>query len=241
MPIAVFVALLSLSLYCSLLEQPPAAAPPHCYQFDVASPGGTGKFYLGREISRVMGHRGAGWLERPERQWEEKPEKLLDSLDLQPGMVVADIGAGSGYFTRRLAQRVGPEGQVYAVDIQPEMIEILTADLSRRGIDNVRPILGRETDPGLTKDSIDLTLLVDVYHEFSHPYEMLKSLGSALKPGGRLVFVEYRAEDPEVPIKRLHKMTEAQVRKEAAVHPLQWMDTLAELPRQHVIVFRSRQ
>lgn len=239
MLVAVFIALLGLSLCCSLPEQPSAAAPADRYQLDTASTDGTGKFYLGREISQVMGHRGADWLERPEREWEEEPDKLLDSLDLRTGMVVADIGAGSGYFTRRLAQRVGPEGRVYAVDIQPEMIEILKADLSRRGIDNARPILGRETDPGLSGNSIDLALLVDVYHEFSHPYEMLESLCSALKPGGRLIFVEYRAEDPTVPIKRLHKMSEAQVRQEASVHPLQWVDTLAQLPRQHVIVFRN--
>lgn len=193
---------------------------------------------MGREISQVMGHRGAAWLERPERQREEEPEKLLDSLELKSGMVVADIGAGSGYFTRRLAKRVGPAGRVYAVDVQPEMLRFLKADLNRRGIENVNIRLGVATEPRLAEDSIDLALMVDVYHEFSHPYEMLEALCRALKPGGRLVFVEYRAEDPFVPIKPLHKMTETQVRKEAAAHPLKWMHTFGELPRQHVIIFR---
>ena len=239
MVVVVVIALLGLTLYASFPQQPSAVAPAHRYQFDTASVDGTGKFYLGREISQVMGHRGASWLERTEREREEEPDKLLDSLGLRSGMVVADIGAGSGYFTRRLARRVGPDGQVLAVDIQPEMIEILRADLSRRGIGNVRPLLGRKADPGLSGDSVDLALMVDVYHEFSHPYEMLEALCTALKPGGRLVFVEYRAEDPTVPIKRLHKMSEAQVRREAAVHPLQWVRTFTLLPRQHVIVFRN--
>ncbi len=185
-----------------------------------------------------MGHRGAAWLERPERMKEEAPDRLLDSLNLKPGMTVADIGAGTGYFSRRIAGRVGSDGRVYAVDIQPEMLEILEANLKESGIHNVRPVLGNAQDPRLPEDSIDLALMVDVYHEFSHPFEMLQALCEALKPGGRLVFVEYRAEDRSVPIKPLHKMTEKQVRAEASFHPLVWIETIEELPRQHIIVFR---
>ena len=171
-----------------------------------ASRDGIGKLYQGREISQVMGHLGASWLERSERQNEERPDLLIDSLGIQPGQVVADIGAGSGYFTRRLAAKVGQEGRVMAVDIQPEMLEILRRNLTQSGIHNVRMILGKETSPNLPPNSVDLVLMVDVYHEFSFPHEMMTQIHSALKPGGQVVWVEYRLEDPTVPIKLLHKM-----------------------------------
>ena len=201
---------------------------------------GTGKVYMGREIAQVMGHRGASWLERPEREREEKPDQLIEVLDLRSGQVVADLGAGTGYFTHQMARKTGPSGTVYAVDVQPEMLALLEENMEARGLKNVRPVLGSETDPGLPASSLDLALMVDVYHEFSYPYEMIEAITRALKPGGRLVFVEYRGEDPAVPIKPLHKMKEEQVRREASVHPLEWVENRADLPRQHVIVFKKR-
>ncbi len=201
-------------------------------------PHGTGKFYMGREISRVMGHQGASWLDRPERESEEDPEALLDALGTLKAMTVADVGAGSGYFAFRLARRVGTAGRVLAVDIQDEMLQIIRRRAAQRKIDNVKPIRGTIQDPGLAPESVDLALLVDVYHELSHPWEMIRGIHRALKPGGRLVLVEYRAEDPAVPILRLHKMSQDQVRREISVHPLVWVETLDLLPRQHIVIFR---
>jgi SAM-dependent methyltransferase len=200
---------------------------------------GIGKFYMGREIARVMGHEAADWLERPERDEEEHTAVLVEQLKLKPGDVVADIGAGSGYFSRRLARKVGPKGSVLAVDIQPEMLLLLTNKMAEAGIPNVRPILGTLTDPKLPPASVDVALLVDVYHEFDHPYEMMQGITRALKPGGRAVFVEFRGEDPTVPIKLVHKMTEAQVRKEMSALPLQWTETIRVLPRQHILIFQK--
>jgi ubiquinone/menaquinone biosynthesis C-methylase UbiE len=200
---------------------------------------GIGKFYMGREIAHVMGHQAADWLERPEREEEERPDLLLEALKLKPGDAVADIGAGSGYYTRRLARLVGEKGVVYAVDIQAEMLDLLTNKMAELKIGNVKPILGAVTDPKLPRASMDLVLMVDVYHEFDFPYEMARAICQALKPGGRVVFVEFRQEDPKVPIKPLHKMTEAQVRKEMAVQPVQWVETNEVLPRQHIIVFKK--
>jgi arylsulfatase A len=203
-------------------------------------PDGIGTLYLGRKIARVMGHEGAPWLERAERAQEERPDRVLELLALPPGAVVADVGAGSGYYTRRLAQAVQTSGQVFAVDVQPEMLELLTSQLDSEGITNVVPVLGSITDPHLPAEALDLVLLVDVYHEFSHPYEMMSALCRALKPGGRMVIVEYRAEDPAVPIKPLHKMTEVQVRREMALHPLRWQRTVSDrLPWQHYLEFRK--
>lgn len=217
---------------------PPRVAPPYEYR-QPHDPDGIGKFYLGREIAQVMGHEGADWLERPEREAEENSTLLLASLKVKPGDVVADIGAGTGYYTRRLATLVGPQGIVYAEDIQPEMLVLITNKLAQAGITNVRPILGTITDPKLPRDSLDLILMVDVYHEFDHPYEMTAAMVEALKPGGRMIFVEFRGEDPKVAIKPVHKMTEVQVRKEMAVFPLVWVETLDGLPLQHIIVFRK--
>jgi SAM-dependent methyltransferase len=205
-----------------------------------ASPDGIGKVYMGREIAKVMSYFGAYWLERPERKEEEKPERVLAELDLKPGMIVADVGAGSGYYSSRMAERVGPNGTVYALDIQPEMLDILRLQMSQHRVTNVKPILCTETDPRLPRETLDLALMVDVYHEFEYPYEMLAAIVRALKPGGRVVFVEFRGNDPNVPIKALHTMTEAQVRKEAAVHPVEWVKTMRDLPWQQVIVFRKR-
>lgn len=203
-------------------------------------PDGIGKFYEGREIAQVMGHEGADWLERPERDAEEQPDLLMRRLNLEPGMVIADIGAGTGYFTRRLARKVGTTGKVMAVDIQPEMLEWLTNQMAQAGISNVTPVLGLTTTPRLPESSVDLALMVDVYHEFDFPFEMMRGICDSLKPGGRVVFVEYRAEDAAVPIKPLHKMTEAQVKREMSALPLQWVETVRALPRQHIIVFQKR-
>jgi ubiquinone/menaquinone biosynthesis C-methylase UbiE len=217
------------------------AATTNRYEFRKEhSPDGVGKFYMGREIAHVMGHQAADWLERPERDQEEHTEKLVEQLGIKPGDVIADIGAGTGYFARRLARKTGPKGTVLAVDIQPEMLDLLTNQMAAAGIANVRPVLGTITDPKLPQGSVDLALMVDVYHEFDHPWEMMQAITKSLKPGGRVVFVEFRGEDPAVPIKPLHKMTEAQVKKEMAALPLEWVKTIGVLPRQHIIIFRKK-
>ncbi len=209
------------------------------YEQRAASRDGIGKFYMGREISQVMGHLGAGWLERPEREREEMPNLLIEALRLKPGDVVADIGIGTGYIARRIAPKVGETGIIYGVDIQQEMLELLEKRMKEDGITNVKGVLGTSTEPKLPPQSVDLVIMVDVYHEFSHPYEMMKNICLALKTGGRVVFVEYRAEDPAVPIKPLHKMSELQVLKETTPHPLAWVETVDKLPWQHIIIFEK--
>ena len=201
---------------------------------------GIGKIYFGRHIAHVMGHQGAPWLERDEREAEENPTKLLELFELKPADRIADIGVGPGYHTRRIAPIVGDEGQVYAVDIQPEMLDILIRGLTQAGITNVTPVLGEIEDTKLPPNLIDMAFMVDVYHECSHPFEMIQSICRALKPGGRLILVEYRKEDDSVPIKPLHKMTETQVRREMEPHPLKWIKTdSTSLPWQHLIVFEK--
>ncbi len=202
-------------------------------------PDGIGKFYMGREIAQVMGHQAADWLDRPEREAEEAPSLLLKSLKLKPGQAIADIGAGSGYLTFPMAKRVGTKGTVYAVEIQQEMLDIIAHKQETMGLKNIKMVLGAVDDPRLPDSSVDLILMVDVYHEFDFPYEMAKAMVKALRPGGRIAFVEYRKENPDVPIKRVHKMTVLQVRKEMAVFPLQWVETINVLPRQHIIIFRK--
>ena len=201
---------------------------------------GIGKVYMGRQIAHVMGWQGAAWLEREEREKEERGDLLLRMLALQPGTVVADIGAGTGYYTRRIADLVGPTGKVYAVDVQPEMVSMLQALAKRPGYGNVLPVQGGIDTVKLPAASIDLAIMVDVYHELEFPYEVLASIVRALKPGGKVVFVEYRAEDPRVPIKPLHKMSEAQIRREAHRHPLAWERTDNALPWQHVVMFTRK-
>lgn len=195
---------------------------------------------MGREIAFVMGHQAADWLERPERAEEEAPDKLLEALKIQPGDTVADIGAGTGYFSWRMAKITGPKGLVYGVDIQQEMLDLLEKRMKDRGISNVKGILGEITDPKLPAESVDLVLMVDVYHEFSHPYEMMTAICKSLKKGGRIAFVEYRLEDPKVPIKFTHKMSEAQVKKEMSAMPVEFIETIGTLPRQHIILFRKK-
>lgn len=210
------------------------------YEFrDKHDPDGIGKFYLGREIAQVMGFQAAGWLDRPEREKEEQTGKMIEALKLQPGEVIADVGAGSGTITFRLCEKVGPKGKVYAVDIQKEMIAILQERAKAKKVANIQIVQNTETDPKLPAEALDLILMVDVYHELSHPFEMTEALVKALKPGGRLVFVEFKMEDPEVPIKKVHKMSQAQVKKEMEPHPLKWQETIGTLSWQHVIVFKK--
>jgi len=236
------VAVLGASFRVSSAEAPePSTNAPSHYEFrQQHSVDGIGKFYQGREIAHVMGHQAADWLERPTRDEEERTELLVDVLGVKAGEVVADIGAGTGYFSRRLSKKVGATGSILAVDIQPEMLDLLTNQMATLKITNVRPVLGTITDPKLPPASVDLVLMVDVYHEFSHPFEMTDAIAKSLKPAGRVAFVEFRGEDPEVPIKALHKMTEAQVRKEMSVQPLQWVETIEVLPRQHIIIFKRK-
>jgi ubiquinone/menaquinone biosynthesis C-methylase UbiE len=203
-------------------------------------PNGIGKFYMGREIAQVMGHEAADWLDRPEREKEENPAKLMEVLGLKNGDVVADIGAGSGYYTFRLAEKVGPKGKVMAEEIQKEMLDIIKKRMADKKVTNVDLILGTITDPKLPEAGVDMILLVDVYHEFDHPYEMTEAMVKALKPGGRLVFVEFRLEDENVPIKLVHKMTQKQVVKEMTPFPLKHVKTIDSLPWQHVIIFEKK-
>lgn len=226
------------ALAFALHAAPPPSPPDPLYEERPGSPDGMGKWFMGREIAHFMSHQGAPWLERPERMAEEQPLRLLGALGLKPGQVVADVGAGSGYLTWRLATNVGPAGRVFATDIQPEMLALLRTNMAARRIDNVQTVLATPEDTGLPPNTLDLIVLVDVYHECAFPFETTRGMAEALKPGGRLVLVEYRGEDAWVPIKRLHKMTEAQVRREMALHQLQWVTNDHRLPRQHILVFR---
>ena len=217
-----------------------AQKPADRYQTAPPSRDGIGKSYMGREIAGVMGWQGAAWLEREERQQEERGDLLLRELGLKPGMAVADIGAGTGYYARRMAPLVGSGGVVYATDVQPEMMKMLEDGAKKAGLTNIKPILGGLQSVNLPDASIDLAIMVDVYHELEFPFEVIDSLVRALKPGGRIAYVEYRLEDQRVPIKTLHKMSEAQVRKEAAAHALVWERTASTLPWQHVVIFRKK-
>jgi SAM-dependent methyltransferase len=199
----------------------------------------TGKTYKGRTIAEVMSYLGADWLVRGSREAEEQPEAMLDALQIAPGSTVADVGAGVGYTSLRLARRVGPEGTVLATDVQPQMIKVLTANLRAAGVRNVKPILCTPTDPKLPEGQVDLVLMVDVYHECSDPEATLRGMRKALKPGGRLVLVEFRGEDPEVPIKPEHKMTVAQVRKEIEPQGFAFKGLRDFLPWQHILVFEK--
>jgi SAM-dependent methyltransferase len=202
------------------------------------SPDGIGKYYMGREIAKVMGHTGAGWLERPSRELEEQPSKIVSALDLKPDDVVADIGAGSGYMSFRIAPLL-TQGKVLAVDIQPEMLDIIEFFKQEKHITNVEPVLATLKNPNLPRASIDLVLMVDAYHEFEYPQEVMQGIVNALKPGGRVVLVEYRGENPLIMIKRLHKMTQKQVRKEMQTVGLVWRETKNLLPQQHLMVFEK--
>lgn len=206
------------------------------YKLGAASSDGIGKFYLGREISHVMGHLGAGWLERPGREQEERTDRLLNQLNLRRNDVVVDLGAGTGYFSFPIAKKL-PQGKVLAVDIQPEMLSMIEQRKIRQGINNIDTLLASVTNPNIPAASADVVLLVDAYHEFSHPREVMEGVVEGLKPGGQVVLVEYRGEDSKVPIKRLHKMTQQQAKTEMHAVGLQWLRTDTYLPQQHVMIF----
>jgi ubiquinone/menaquinone biosynthesis C-methylase UbiE len=193
----------------------------------------------GRHIAPVMGAAGADWLERHEREREEQPDKALDLIGIQPGMNVADVGAGTGYMTLRIAKRVGPKGKVYANDIQPEMLEKLGENARRVNLDNIETVLGSESDAKLPDGRMDLIILVDVYHEFSRPQEMLRSMRRALKPDGRLVLLEYKKEDPSIPIRPDHKMFTADAKVEVEAEGFELDKVIDVLRRQHIILFRK--
>ena len=229
-----------LLLCAATLAHADARSPTERYTRVPAGADGIGKRYMGRDIAGVMGWQGAAWLEREEREREERTDLLVTALQLKPGMVVADIGAGTGYLARRMAPAVMPGGKVLAVDVQPEMVAMLQTAVRQGGLSQIKPLLGAEDDVKLPASSVDLAIMVDVYHELAFPHEVLASIVRALKPGGQLVFVEYRAEDAQVPIKALHKMSEAQIKREAAVHALVWDRTVGTLPWQHLVLFRKR-
>ena len=204
----------------------------------VHDPDGIGKFYKGREIAHVMGFQAAGWLDRSEREKEEEPAKLLAALDLKPGMVVADVGAGTGFHAFRMAPLVGPKGKILAVDVQAEMVALIEARVKKEKVGNVVAVKCTETDPKLPAGEVDLIILVDVYHELAFPHEVAAKMVAALKPGGRIAFVEFRLEDAAVPIKLVHKMSERQVILEMAEFPeLEHTKTVPGLPWQHIVVF----
>ncbi|QJW95745.1 class I SAM-dependent methyltransferase [Frigoriglobus tundricola] len=224
-------------------DEPPKAREKPKYEYrEDHDPDGIGKFYMGREIAQVMGYGGIGWLERKERIKEEDPEKLMKALEVKAGAVVADVGAGSGYHTFMLAPLVGEKGKVIASDIQQEMLDAVTKKAKQLKVPNVETVKGTTTDPKLPAGGVDLILLVDVYHEFEFPFEMTEKMVAALKPGGRLVFVEFRSEDDKVLIKPVHKMTERQVLKEMAAFPeLGHTKTVGTLPWQHVVIFSKKE
>lgn len=232
--LSLFTLLLAANL--TLAQQ---ATPPG-YVSIPASTDGIGKRYMDREISGVMGWQGASWLERDKREREERTDLLLEALALQPGMVIADIGAGTGYLSRRMAPLVMPGGKIIALDLQPEMVNFLQTGVKRSGLSQIEVRLSSVDDIKLPKNSIDMAIMVDVYHELAYPYEVMSSIMQALKPRGRIVFVEYKAEDARVPIKPLHKMSEAQIKREAGIFSLEWERTVSTLPWQHVVVFRKR-
>jgi len=221
-----------------LLAAPATLAEDKAYGFESPSPDGIGRTYMGREISQILGYGGIAWLEREQRLLQERPDVLVSELEIDTNAVVADIGAGGGYLTFRLARRV-PAGKVIAVEIDPKMLERIGRRAREAEIENVETLLGQEEDTGLEAGSVDLALIVDAYHEFTYPREMMQSILRGLKPGGQVVLVEYRAEDPRLPIKPLHKMTEAQARLELEAVGLVWRETLKILPWQHVMIFEK--
>ncbi len=209
------------------------------YQLRTPSYDGTGKFYMGREIAQVMGHQGASWLERNEREQEERVSLAIKNLPITENSVVADIGAGSGYYAFKIAKKV-KQGQVFAVDIQPEMLAMIDKKIKSQKIQNVFPVLGNEQSPQLPKDTLDLAIMVDVYHELAYPHEMMTALYQSLKKGGKVVLLEYRAEDPNVPIKPSHKMTSAQAQKEMEAVGFSFVENKTMLPWQHFLVFEKK-
>jgi len=229
---------LLLATLWSLVPQEPKLPPQPPYETrEQHDPNGVNKWYLGREIAHFMGPGGIPWLDRPEREDEEQPAKVIEALELKGGEVIADVGAGSGYFTFRLAPKVGEKGKILAVEIQDEMIAELKKRIDKNKVTNVETVKCTESDPRLPEAGVDIVLMVDVYHEIAFPYEVMTAIRKALKPGGRMVFIEYRKEDPKVPIKEVHKMSIEQLKKEMAVVGLDHVKTVDTLPRQHIAIF----
>jgi ubiquinone/menaquinone biosynthesis C-methylase UbiE len=233
-----FFKLLIFCLLCwQIIAQPSTAlVQSKFYSYRSPSFDGTGKVYLGREIAQVMGHQGADWLDRPDRSQEEQPQKMVAALKLRSTDVVADIGAGTGYISQLIARQV-PKGKVLAVDVQPEMVELLKQRIKKSQIANIQPQLGTEKSPELPPASIDLAVMVDAYHEFSYPQEMMTGIVAALKPGGRVVLAEYRGEDPLVFIKPRHKTTQKQIQREMSAVGLKLLKNDRVLPQQHLLFF----
>ena len=217
----------------------PAQQDTEHYSYTERNNDGIGKFYMGREISWVMGHQGARWLDRPEREQEERTDLVIENLPIKTGDRVADMGAGTGYFSVPMSKLVGDTGIVYAVDIQPEMLAKIETRTDELGISNIERVLATDKDPGLPAEAIDMALFVDVYHELEWPREVMSALYDSLVPGGKVVLIEYRGEDPEIPILRLHKMTAEQVRKEMAAIGLAFVQNYDFLPSQHFLVFEK--
>ncbi|MDY6947063.1 MAG: class I SAM-dependent methyltransferase [Pseudomonadota bacterium] len=216
-----------------------AAAPaPYETRAD-HDPDGIGKFYLGREIAHVMGPGGVPWLERRERETEERPQLTLDALQIAPGQTIADLGAGSGYYSFRIAPLVGAQGRVLAIDVEPRMLKIISERARRAAVANITTVLSTPSDPNLEPGSVDLLFMVDVYHELEFPFEMLTKVREALRPGGRVALIEYKAEDPAVMIKPLHKMTERQIIRELTAAGFRHQKTIRTLPLQHLVLFEK--
>ena len=206
------------------------------YTYKTGDWNGIGKWYMGRQIARVMGYQGMGWLERPEREAEERTSLLLENMNIQPGDTIADIGAGSGYHVFRMA-KLAQEGIIYAVDIQEEMLAEINRKTKNDGVTNVEAVLGSEKSVNLADNSVDKVLIVDVYHEIAFPKELMESLYRAMRPDAELFLIEYRAEDPTVPIKKIHKMSEAQAVLEMKAAGLKLKENIGNLPWQHCMVF----
>ncbi|WP_129644956.1 class I SAM-dependent methyltransferase [Peristeroidobacter agariperforans] len=216
------------------------AAAPERYETRAAhDPDGIGKFYLGREIAHVMGPGGVPWLERAQRESEERPQLTVAALEIKPGQTVADLGAGSGYYSFRVAPLVGERGSVLAIDVEPRMLRVISERARRDGVKNITTVLGTPSDPNLEPNSVDLLFMVDVYHELEYPFEVMTKVREALKPGGRVALIEYRAEDPAVMIKPVHKMTEQQIIKELTAAGFRHQKTIRTLPLQHLVLFQK--
>ncbi len=224
--------LVLLSFQCSAQKE----SKDDLYTYKSGDPQGIDKWYMGRQIAYVMGYQGMSWLDRPDREREERTSLLLKNMDLQPGEVIADIGAGSGFHVFKMAPQV-KSGKVYAVDIQPEMLAAINDKMESKNITNVEPIRGSEQSVNLPENSVDKVLLVDVYHEFNYPYETMLSIKKALKADGKVYLIEYRAEDRSVPIKPIHKMSEAQSVKEMKAAGFKLEENISNLPWQHCMVF----
>ncbi|MET0534714.1 MAG: class I SAM-dependent methyltransferase [Steroidobacter sp.] len=216
-----------------------AAADNHYETRTLHDPDGIGKFYLGREIAHVMGPGGVPWLERAEREDEERPNLTIAALEIKQGQIVADLGAGSGYYSFRIAPLVGKDGRVLAIDVEPRMLQLITQRARREQVANVSTVLATPSDPNLLAASIDLLFMVDVYHELEYPLEVMLKVREALKPGGRVALIEYRAEDPKVMIKPVHKMTEKQVIRELTAAGFRHLKTVRTLPLQHLVIFQK--